>query len=67
MPMYRSALSTGDIDYTMAFALVVRGAMRGMSTRVVASYMDRSTQLLIARPEYKSLKELKGKTLAVTT
>jgi NitT/TauT family transport system substrate-binding protein len=62
-----TALSTGDIDYTMIFASVVRGALRGMPMRVVASFMDSSTHLLIARPEYKSLKELKGKTLAVST
>ena len=62
-----TALSTGDIDYTMVFASVVRGALRGMPMRVVASYMDSSTHLLIARPEFKSLKELKGKTLAVST
>jgi NitT/TauT family transport system substrate-binding protein len=62
-----TALSTGDIDYTMVFASVVRGALRGMPMKVVASYMDSSTHLLIARPEYKSLKELKGKTLAVST
>jgi NitT/TauT family transport system substrate-binding protein len=62
-----TALSTGDIDYTMVFASVVRGALRGMPMKVVASYMDSSTHLLIARPEYKSLKDLKGKTLAVST
>src|SRR5439155_1350736 len=57
-----TALSTGDIDYTMIFASVVRGALRGMPMKVVSSYMDSSTHLLIARPEYKSLKDLKGKT-----
>jgi NitT/TauT family transport system substrate-binding protein len=62
-----TALSTGDIDYTMIFASVVRGALRGMPMRVVASFMDSSTHLLIARPEFKSLKALKGKTLAVST
>lgn len=62
-----TALSTGDVDYTMVFASVVRGALRGMPMRVVASYMDSSTHLLIARPEYKSLRDLKGKTLAVST
>ena len=62
-----TALSTGDIDYTMIFASVVRGALRGMPMRVVASFMDSSTHLLIARPEYKSFKDLKGKTLAVST
>ena len=62
-----TALSTGDIDYTMVFASVVRGALRGMPMKVVASFMDSSTHLLIARPEYKSIRDLKGKTLAVST
>jgi len=62
-----TALATGDIDYTMVFASVVRGALRGMPLRVVASFMDSSTHLLIARPEYKTIHDLKGKTLAVST
>ena len=62
-----TALATGDIDYTMVFASVVRGALRGMPMKVVASFMDSSTHLLIARPEYKSIRDLKGKTLAVST
>jgi NitT/TauT family transport system substrate-binding protein len=61
-----TALSTGDIDYTMVFASVVRGALRGMPMKVVASFMDSSTHLLIARPEYKTIRDLKGKTLAVS-
>lgn len=62
-----TALSTTDIDYTMVFGSVVRGALRGLPMRVVASFMDSSTHLLIARPEYKSIRDLKGKTLAVST
>lgn len=62
-----TALSTGDTDFTMVFASVVRGALRGMPMRVVASFMDSSTHLLIARPEYKTLRDLKGKTMAVST
>ncbi len=62
-----TALSTTDVDYTMVFASVVRGALRGMPMRVVASYMDSSTHLLIARPEFKTIRDLKGKTLAVST
>ncbi len=58
------ALSTGDIDYTMVLASVVRGALRGLPMKVVASFMDSSTHMLIARPEYKSVK---GKTLGVST
>jgi ABC-type nitrate/sulfonate/bicarbonate transport system substrate-binding protein len=62
-----TALSTGDIDYTMIFASVVRGALRGLPMKVVASFMDSSTHMLIARPEYKSIRDLKGKTLGVST
>jgi NitT/TauT family transport system substrate-binding protein len=62
-----TALATGDIDYTMVFSSVVRGALRGMPMRVVASFMDSSTHLLIARPEFKTIRDLKGKTLAVST
>jgi len=61
-----TALSTGDIDYTMVFASVVRGALRGLPMKVVASFMESSTHLLIARPEYKTIRDLKGKTLAVS-
>ena len=62
-----TALSIGDIDYTMIFASVVRGALRGLPMKVVASFMDSSTHMLIARPEYKSIRDLKGKTLGVST
>jgi len=61
------ALSTGDIDYTMVFASVIRGALRGLPMKVVASFMDSSTHMLIARPEHKAIKDLKGKILGVST
>jgi len=62
-----TALATGDIDYTMLFGSVVRGAMRGLPIKVVASFLDSPTQALIARPEFKSIKDLKGKTLGVSS
>jgi NitT/TauT family transport system substrate-binding protein len=62
-----TALATGDIDYTMIFGSVVRAAIRGLPVRVVASFLDSSTHMLIARPEFKSAKELKGKTLGVSS
>src|SRR6185312_14674408 len=60
-----AALASGDVDYTMIFGSVVRAAIRGLPVRVVASFIDGSTHALIARPEFKSVKELKGKTLGV--
>ena len=62
-----TALATGDIDYTMIFGSVVRAAVRGLPMKVVASFMDSSTHTLIARPEYKSVKDLRGKTLGVSS
>ncbi len=54
-----------EIDYTMVFGSVVRGAIRGLPLRVVASLIDSSTHALIARPEYKSVKELRKRLLGV--
>src|SRR5215208_6379327 len=62
-----NALASGDIDYSMVFASVIRGAMVGLPMRVVANFMDSSTHILLARPQYKSVKDLKGKTLGVST
>ena len=60
-----AALASGDVDYAMIFGSVVRAAIRGLPVKVVASFIDGSTHALIARPEFKSVKELKGKTLGV--
>jgi ABC-type nitrate/sulfonate/bicarbonate transport system substrate-binding protein len=62
-----TATATGDIDYTMIFGSVVRGAIRGLPIRVVASFLDSPTHMLIARSEFKSVKDLKGKTLGVSS
>jgi NitT/TauT family transport system substrate-binding protein len=60
-----TALASGDTDYTMIFGSVVRAAMRGLPVKVVASLIDGSTHALIARPEFKSARDLKGKTLGI--
>src|SRR5713226_7553775 len=60
-----TALAGGDTDYTMIFGSVVRAAIRGLPVRVVASLIDGSTHALTARPEFKSARDLKGKTLGI--
>jgi NitT/TauT family transport system substrate-binding protein len=65
VPNIVTALVTGDIGYTLLFGSVVRGALRGMPMRALASLLDGSTHALVARPEYKSGKELKGKTVGI--
>src|SRR5262249_18385314 len=60
VPNILTALVTGDIGYTLIFGSVVRGALRGMPMRALASLLDGSTHALVVKPEYKSGKELKG-------
>lgn len=64
-PVSITALASGDIDYTTVFGSVVRAAVRGLPVRVVASFIDGSTHALIARSEFKTVKDLRGKTLGV--
>jgi ABC-type nitrate/sulfonate/bicarbonate transport system substrate-binding protein len=47
-PNSLTALITGDIGYTLLFGSVVRGALRGMPIRAVASLLDSPTHALIA-------------------
>lgn len=60
-----TALVTGDLDYTLLFGSVIRAALRGMPIRALASLLDSPTHAIVAKPEYKSVKELKGKTVAI--
>ena len=62
-----TALSTGDIDYCQLFGAVVGGAIAGLPVKIVAGFLDNWPMTLIAQPEYKSLKDLKGKTLGVSS
>jgi len=62
-----TALATGDIDYCQLFGAVVGGAIAGLPVRIVAGFLDNWPMTLIAQPELKSLKELKGKTLGISS
>lgn len=60
-----TALITGDIGYTLLLGSVIRGALRGLPLRVVASLLDSPTHAVVTKKEIKSLKELKGKTIGI--
>lgn len=62
-----TALATGDVDYCQLFGAVVSGAMAGLPIRIVAGYLDNWPMTLIAQPEFKNLKDLKGKTLGISS
>jgi NitT/TauT family transport system substrate-binding protein len=62
-----TALATGDVDYCQLFGAVVGGAIAGLPVRIVAGFLDNWPMTLIAQPEFKSLKDLKGKTLGISS
>jgi NitT/TauT family transport system substrate-binding protein len=61
-----AALTAGEADYVTGMS-ALRGAIQGLPLKVVASYIQGSTQTLIARGDIKSVKELKGKTIVIGT
>jgi NitT/TauT family transport system substrate-binding protein len=60
-----SSLISGDVDYTMIFASVIRAAMRGIPLKVIAVLIDSPPYAFIARPEIAAMKALKGKTVGI--
>ena len=65
-PASYAALVNGDIDYfTGIGGAAVAAATRGVPIRVVACFVPTLPFMLIARPEFKSVPELKGKTLMI--
>ena len=62
-----AALVSGGIDYwTTIGNLVVTGAIRGASIKIVACYVPGNPLFLISRPEFKSVQDLKGKAIGVS-
>jgi len=62
----RAALSSGEVDYSTGIGgTAIGGALTGVPIRVVACYVPAPVLALVARPEFKSVPALKGKTIAV--
>jgi NitT/TauT family transport system substrate-binding protein len=61
------ALLSGELDYYTVIAGGVRAAIQGLPVKVLACYMPGSLIALIARPEFKSAQELRGKTIGIQT
>lgn len=61
------ALIAGDVDYTTALGSTIRAALRNVPLRVVMTIADKPLFALIARPEIRSVEELKGKLLGISS
>ena len=62
-----AALANGEIDYYTSNGVGVTAAIRGIPVKVVAGYATSAAIALITRPEFKSVQELNGKTIGIST
>jgi ABC-type nitrate/sulfonate/bicarbonate transport system substrate-binding protein len=59
------ALVGGEIDYYTVLGPGAAAGIRGVPVKIVAAYVPVAPTALLARPEIKSVVELKGKTIGV--
>ena len=59
------ALISGDIDYLLAWGSAVRAAVTGVPIKAVVGMASRPLHVLIARPDIRTPKDLKGKIIGV--
>src|SRR5438309_4279599 len=60
-----TTLITEEIDYYTQLGGGVAAAIRGAPVKIVACFVPGPTATLVARPEFKSVRELKGKTIGI--
>jgi ABC-type nitrate/sulfonate/bicarbonate transport system substrate-binding protein len=61
------ALTSGEIDYHTVVSPALAAALRGIPVRLVACFTPGLTTAIIARPEFKSIQDLKGKTIGLNS
>ncbi|MGH7825376.1 MAG: ABC transporter substrate-binding protein [Candidatus Binatia bacterium] len=60
-----SALTTKNIDYATASVAAMRSAISGLPIKTVMFMVQRPLHVLVARPEIRTIQELKGKILSI--
>jgi len=66
-PVALAAITAGEIDYYTAIGPGVAATIRGVAVKAVAGFTTGAPFVLVARPEYKSVADLKGKAIAINT
>ena len=62
-----TALVSGELDYHTVIGPAVAAAMRGIPVKIVACFTPRVATALIALPEFKSVRDLRGKTIGLNS
>jgi NitT/TauT family transport system substrate-binding protein len=57
------ALISGEVHYTLSFGNILGGAMQGLPFKILAVLTDKPLHSVVARPEIKTLADLRGKRL----
>ena len=65
-PVANVALSNGDMDYFSGFGSAIRSMLQGLPLRIVACFRPTPHFMLQTRPEFKSVKDLKGKVIGIS-
>lgn len=55
------ALLSGEVHYTLSFGNIIGGAMTGLPFKILAVLTDKPLHSIVARPEIKTLADLRGK------
>jgi NitT/TauT family transport system substrate-binding protein len=55
------ALMSGEVNYTLSFGNIIGSAMQGMPFKILAVLTDKPLHNIVARPEIKSITDLRGK------
>ena len=62
-----TALVSGELDYHSVLGPAVAAAIRGVPIKIVACYTPRIATAIIALPEFKSVQDLRGKTIGINS
>jgi NitT/TauT family transport system substrate-binding protein len=57
------ALISGEVHYTLSFGNILGGAMQGLPFKILAPLTDKPLHNVVARPEVKTMADLRGKRL----
>jgi len=61
-----TALTTGDIDFGAPLDSIIRASARGLPLKGLMSFVNKPMHYLVARPEFSSVRDLRGRTLAIS-